>query len=116
MTKPTHHRRENMKKLTQKQREVLDHMWSAWFARSMTLTDFSRRTVNSLEQAGLISWDAEADAKPGASGPAKFGLTHYGFAVCEREFGPRRKQERKHEKSNTQSSDEKHRILAGIFG
>jgi hypothetical protein len=77
-----------MKKLTQKQREVLDHMWSAWFARSMTLTDFSRRTVNSLEQAGLISWDAEADAKPGASGPAKFGLTHYGFAVCEREFGP----------------------------
>jgi hypothetical protein len=49
-----------------------------------------RQTVNSLEQAGLISWDAEADAKPGASGPAKFGLTHYGFAVCEREFGPRR--------------------------
>ena len=78
-----------MKKLTDKQREVLQHMWSCWFARSMTLTDFSRQTVNALEQAGLIAWDAEADAIPGASGPAKFGLTHQGFVVCEREFGPR---------------------------
>jgi hypothetical protein len=76
-----------MKKLTEKQREVLQHMWSCRFARSMTMTDFSRKTVNSLEQAGLIAWDAEADAKPGASGPAKFGLTHFGVAACEREFG-----------------------------
>ena len=79
------------KRLTAKQREVLQHMWEAWFARSMTLTDFSRQTVNSLNQAGLIAWDAEADAMPGASGPAKFGLTRMGFSVCEREFGPRRK-------------------------
>lgn len=80
-----------MKKLTEKQREVLAHMWSCWFARSMTLTDFSRRTVNSLEQAGLVAWDVESDAKPGASGLAKYGLTHQGFVVCEREFGPRKK-------------------------
>jgi hypothetical protein len=79
-----------MKKLTEKQREVLRHMWSAWFARSMTLTDFSAQTINSLQNAGLIAWDAEADAQPGASGPAKFGLTRAGFSVCEREFGPRR--------------------------
>jgi hypothetical protein len=79
-----------MKKLTEKQREVLEHMWSCWFARSMTLTDFARQTVNSLDHAGLIAWDAEADAMPGASGPAKFGLTRFGFDVCEREFGPRK--------------------------
>lgn len=79
-----------MKKLTEKQREALQHMWSCCFARSMTMTDFSRQTVNSLEQAGLIAWDAEADASPGASGPAKFGLTHFGFNVCERNFGPRK--------------------------
>lgn len=79
------------KKLTDKQRDVLRHMWSCWFARSMTLTDFSRQTVNSLDQAGLIAWDAEADAMPGASGPAKFGLTRMGFSACEREFGPREK-------------------------
>ena len=47
-----------MKKLTEKQREALQHMWSCCFARSMTMTDFSRQTVNSLEQAGLIAWDA----------------------------------------------------------
>jgi hypothetical protein len=79
-----------MKKLTDKQREVLQHMWSCWFARSMTLKDFPHQTVNALERAGLIAWDAEADALPGASGPAKFGLTDRGFAVCEREFGPRK--------------------------
>lgn len=77
-------------KLTAKQRELLRHMWGCWFARSMTLTDFPRQTVASLEQSGLISWDAEADAKPGAHGPAMYGLTHRGFAVCEREFGPRK--------------------------
>lgn len=79
-----------MKKLTEKQREVLKHMWACWFARSMTLTDFPHQTVNSLEQSGLIAWDAEADTKAGAVGPAKYGLTHHGFSVCEREFGPRR--------------------------
>ena len=79
------------KKLTPKQREILDHMWSCWFARSMTLNDFSRNTINSLEQSGLIAWDAEADSRPGASGPAKYGLTAYGFSLCEREFGPRTK-------------------------
>lgn len=79
-----------MKKLTVKQSEALQHMWSCWFARSMTMTDFSRQTVNSLERAGLIAWDAEADAMPGASGPAKFGLTQFGFDVCERNFGARK--------------------------
>jgi hypothetical protein len=39
-----------MKKLTQKQREVLDHMWSAWFARSMTLTDFSGKPLTLLSK------------------------------------------------------------------
>lgn len=76
--------------ITDKQRAILKHMWDCWFARSMTLTDFSRRTVGALEQSGLIAWDAEADAMPGASGPAKFGLTYMGFSVCEREFGPRK--------------------------
>lgn len=80
-----------IKKLTDKQRAVLKHMWDCWFARSMTLTDFSRQTVNSLDQAGLIAWDADADRVPGAFGPAKFGLTRNGFAVCEREFGPRKR-------------------------
>jgi|DEB0MinimDraft_10_1074344.scaffolds.fasta_scaffold155553_3 hypothetical protein len=79
-----------VKKLTPKKRELLESMWSCWFARSMTLTDFSRNTINALEQEGLIAWDVEADRAHGASGPAKYGLTAYGFAICEREFGPRK--------------------------
>lgn len=79
-----------MKKLTEKQREVLQHMWSCWFARSMTLTEFRGQTVASLERNGIIAWDFDADTSPDASGPAMFGLTRHGFYVCEREFGPRR--------------------------
>ena len=78
------------KKLSPKKRELLEYMWSCWFARSMTLTDFSRNTINALEQDGLITWDVEADAAPGAVGPAKYGLTSSGFAVCEEQFGPRK--------------------------
>ena len=79
------------KKYTHKQRELLEYMWSCWFARSMTLTDFARSTIGSLEQEGLVAWDVEADSKPGARGPALYGLTAYGFSLCEREFGPRKK-------------------------
>ena len=100
------------KKLTYKQREVLQHMWSCWFARSMTLTDFSRQTVNSLEQAGLIAWDAEADAMPGASGPAKFGLTRMGFSACEREFGPREKPDTRARQMNAELPEATREVLA----
>lgn len=74
-------------KLTQKQREILAHMWVASFARSMTLTDFSRQTISSLEQKGLIAWDHEADNKPNASRWPMYGLTSYGLSFCDREFG-----------------------------
>lgn len=100
------------KKLTDKQREVLRHMWSCWFARSMTLTDFSRQTVNSLEQAGLIAWDAGADAMPGASGPAKFGLTRMGFSACEREFGPRQKSDARARQMNAELPQATREVLA----
>ena len=72
------------KKLTPKQDEILSHMWSCRFARSMTLTDFSKNTINSLTQKGLIAWDPDA-----RTGPPAFGLTAFGIAFCEREYGPR---------------------------
>ena len=75
-------------KLTPKMQDVLRHMWSCWFARSMTLGDFAKPTVAALEQRGLIAWDAERD---GASPLPPYGLTHQGFAVCENLFGPRKK-------------------------
>lgn len=73
--------------LTPKMHDVLRHMWSCWFARSMTLGDFSKATVSALEGRGLITWDAERD-----NGPLPpYGLTHQGFAMCEKLFGPRKK-------------------------
>jgi len=77
------------KKLTPKKRELLEYLWSCWFARSATLTEFSQNTINALIQDGLIAWDVEADRK-GASGPAMYGLTAYGFSFCKSEFGPRK--------------------------
>jgi hypothetical protein len=75
-----------MKEITPKQREILAHMWAARFARSMTLTDFSRQTISALEQSGLIAWDHEADSKPGAGRWPMYGLTSYGISFCKREF------------------------------
>lgn len=72
-------------KLTPKQNEVLKHMWDMWFARSMTMGDYSRNTVASLEAKGLVAfdWDAKSDAP-------MYGLTAYGFSHCEAAFGPRK--------------------------
>lgn len=78
------------KRLTPKKREVLEYMWSCWFARSMTLDDFSRNSINALIQDGIIAWDVDADRNTSRTGSAMYGLTAYGFNVCEREFGPRK--------------------------
>ena len=73
-------------KLTAKQTEILRHMWSCRFARSMTLTDFARGTIAALENRGLIAWDHDADTRR-VSGPAMYGLTHQGVSLCRTVFG-----------------------------
>lgn len=74
---------------TKSQDELLRHVWACRFARSMTLTDFSQRTINSLIDRGLIAWDHEADAGR-ASGPAMYGLTAYGVSHCRDWYGERK--------------------------
>jgi hypothetical protein len=71
-------------KYTAKQTEVLQALWGCSFARAMSLHHYSQHTVNSLNSRGLISW-----VDDGRSRHVMWGLTHQGFAVCERLFGPR---------------------------
>ena len=75
--------------LTNAQNSILKHMWDCRFARSMTLTDFSQRTINSLIDRGFIAWDHDADARR-TSGPAMYGLTAYGVSHCKAWYADRK--------------------------